>query len=80
MKTDLEARHQLTDSEVAAEALDSIQWITTVPIDSLKVVARDGWVFLDGTVKTWPQKEAIQQVVQHLEGVNGVSNAILVAN
>jgi osmotically-inducible protein OsmY len=65
-----------TDGDLATAAADKIDWSTTIPAAAVVVTVREGWLTLNGEVEWWYQKNAAEQVVQHLAGVKGVSNLI----
>jgi osmotically-inducible protein OsmY len=72
-----DANHR-TDGEIAAAAAHQIAWSTTIPAGGVEITIRNGWVILEGEVEWWYQKNAAEVVVQHLSGVCGVSNSILI--
>ena len=54
------------------------EWNSTIPPESVQVTVREGWITLNGTVP-WPnQKSAAEHAVEHLYGVKGVANSIVV--
>jgi osmotically-inducible protein OsmY len=65
-----------TDGDIATAATSQIEWLTTIPTETVGVTVSKGWITLDGEVEWWYQKNAAAQVVQHLAGVKGVSNMI----
>ena len=66
----------LTNRRNAAQVMKAIECLTTIPTESLSVSVHDGWVYLQGELTDQHQKEFVGEVVQHLEGVNGVTNLI----
>ena len=68
----------LGNGRTAAEVTDAIQCITTIPTDSLSVKVRKGWVVLGGELQSRHEKEFVEEVVRHLDGVAGVTNQIAV--
>ena len=38
----------------------------------------EGWITLEGEVAWWYRKDAAEKAVQHLMGVNGVTNQLLI--
>ncbi len=74
-EAEISAFEPLTDVEIAAEAEDALFWITTVS-NLVKITVRDGWVSLDGLVNWEHQKKVIEEVIQNVPGVRGVSNYI----
>jgi osmotically-inducible protein OsmY len=67
-----------TDGDIAAAAASQIDWSTTIPVETVEITVREGWVTLAGEVEWWQQKNAAENVVQNLLGVKGVSNLILI--
>jgi osmotically-inducible protein OsmY len=69
---------QLADTDLAAAAADAIETLTTVPPETIKVTARDGWLHLRGTVN-WPhQRTTVEDVTRNLSGVQGVIDSITI--
>jgi osmotically-inducible protein OsmY len=67
-----------TDSDIARAAVTALEWHTAVPHDRITVTVRNGWITLEGSVD-WPyHKTATEEVVRHLMGVKGVTNALIV--
>jgi len=69
-----------SDTDIAAAAVNALQWDTQVPSDRIKVIVRNGWVTLEGTVDYWYQKQAAERDVRNLQGVTGVTNLIKVVS
>ncbi|HZO94166.1 MAG TPA: BON domain-containing protein [Candidatus Baltobacteraceae bacterium] len=67
------------DTEIAAAAVNVLDWDTMIPADKIKVKVEHGWLTLDGQVPWQYQKDAAERAVSNLVGVRGVSNLILVA-
>lgn len=67
-----------TDDEIAAAAAKSIDWIITVPTGAVTVMVRDGWLTLEGVVEWAYQKNAAEEAVQHLTGVKGINNFVII--
>ena len=65
-----------SDQDVAEAALNAMKWDFEVPNDKIKVVVKNGWVTLDGTVDWQYQKNAAARCVRNLSGVTMVSNMI----
>ena len=68
--------HLRSDADIAAAVSNQIAWSQTVPKDGIKVVVRDGWVSLSGSVEWWYQKNDVGGSVRYLTGVKGVTNEI----
>jgi osmotically-inducible protein OsmY len=69
---------RLADSNMAADITRAIECITTIPTESLSIRVRNGRVCLRGTLKERHQREFVEEVVSHLDGVNGVTDLITV--
>lgn len=65
-----------TDGDIAAAAASQIDWSTTIPLGTIDITVREGWITLEGEVEWWQQKIAAGNVVHYLSGVKGVSNLI----
>jgi osmotically-inducible protein OsmY len=67
-----------TDQDVAAAALNALKWDYEVPEDKVKVVVKNGWVTLDGTVDWQYQKDSAERCVRYLMGVIAVDNNLTI--
>jgi osmotically-inducible protein OsmY len=67
-----------TDQDVATAALNALKWDYEVPEDKVKVVVKNGWVTLEGTVDWQYQKDAAARCVRYLMGVIAVSNNVTI--
>jgi osmotically-inducible protein OsmY len=65
-----------TDEDIAAAAVNGIDWSTTIPFGTLDVIVNEGWVSLLGEVEWWYQQNAAVNLVQQMMGVIGISNQI----
>ena len=68
--------YECTDTEIANNAIHAIRSNMSVPDDRIKVIVRDGWVTLEGTVDWRFQKQGAEEAVKFLGGVRGISNEI----
>jgi osmotically-inducible protein OsmY len=79
---DLEIRlptsNERTDSDIAAAALQALEWDALVPVQKLEVTVTNGWVTLSGELEWQFQRSDAERVVRRLAGVRGVSNLIKV--
>ena len=64
------------DTDLAAAAADAIEVLTTVPPESIRVTARNGWLYLEGKVDWQQQRTIVEDVTRHLPGVKGVIDSI----
>jgi len=65
------------DEDIAQAALNAIKRNVWVPKETIKVEVEEGWVTLKGAVDYKFQRTAAEGAVQHLTGVTGVSNLIV---
>ena len=66
----------LADTKLAAAAVDAIEWLTTVPQETIKVTACNGWLYLEGTLNCRSQLTTVEDVTRHVPGVQGVIDTI----
>lgn len=64
------------DAEIIEHVLAAIRWLTTIPAESIKVSAKEGWVSLGGVVGTPHQRQTLEELVRSLPEVRGVENLI----
>lgn len=69
---------QRADSEIAEAALSALQSNVSIPAERIKVVVRDGWITLEGSVSLWHQKSAAETALHSLWGIKGITNSIKV--
>ena len=75
----LPASYHRTDTDIAAAAINQIEWSTTIPNGTVQATVRDGWITLDGQVEWWYQKNAAGSLVKQMAGVKGVTNSISIS-
>ena len=77
---DIEVRlpvfNQRPDPEIARDAVEEIEKNLPYASDHVRVIVRDGWVTLEGSVEWNYQRERAEQVVRRVRGVKGVTNLI----
>jgi osmotically-inducible protein OsmY len=64
------------DPEIARDAVAAIKSQLPISSESIKVIVKDGWVTLEGTVEWQYQRITAQTAVRRIKGVKGVSNLI----
>lgn len=74
----LPASAERDDVDIAASALNALEWNVAVPKNKIKVVVTKGLVTLDGEVEWHYQKRAAEDAVRYLLGVRAVSNNVKV--
>jgi osmotically-inducible protein OsmY len=67
-----------TDSAIAQAVANALEWDSALPDGAVTATVRHGWVTLNGTVPWHYQRVAAERAVQHLYGVKGINNSILV--
>jgi osmotically-inducible protein OsmY len=67
-----------TDADIAAAAVNALEWDAFVASEKVQVTVSKGWVTLKGDVEWQYQKEDAERVVRRLSGVKGITNLILV--
>jgi osmotically-inducible protein OsmY len=77
---DIEVRlHNLdgtSDTEIAREAVAAIESQLPNFYERIRVIARNGWITLEGEVEWNYQKEGAEYVVRHVKGLKGVINLV----
>jgi osmotically-inducible protein OsmY len=77
---DIEVRlpifNQRPDPEIARDAVAAIQNELPYSSDHVRVVVKDGWITLEGSVDWNYQRERAKHAVLRLRGVKGVTNLI----
>jgi osmotically-inducible protein OsmY len=68
----------ITDTDIALALRDTLRWDTLVPDEQIKSTVVNGWVTLEGKVGSISQRRDAEKAIEHLEGVRGVSNTIIV--
>ncbi len=65
------------DPDIAQAAANALMWNASVPLNSVQTTVRNGWITLTGTVDWHYQRQTAERAVEHLYGVKGVANSIL---
>ena len=80
MANDIEVRlpifNQRPDPQIARDAVTAIENQLPYSSDHIRVVVRDGWVTLEGSVEWNYQRERAEEAVRSIRGVKGVTNLI----
>lgn len=79
IKVRLKGLHKRSDTEIAEAVANALQWHVWTP-DNVMAKVEDGWVTLTGHAEYDYQRNAAQNSVRFLEGVNGVTNQISVTS
>jgi osmotically-inducible protein OsmY len=75
---EVKPRFEVTDPEIARNAVAALQTHVNIPHDRIKVVVKNGWVTLEGEVDWQYQKRSAELTLKNLTGVKGVTNEVLV--
>jgi osmotically-inducible protein OsmY len=75
---EVKPRFELSDPEIARNAVTVLQTHVNVPDDKMKVTVKNHWITLDGEVEWQYQKAAAENAVKNLTGVKGVTNQIVI--
>ncbi|MDB6107297.1 MAG: ornithine aminotransferase [Gammaproteobacteria bacterium] len=67
---------QRPDPEIARDAANALKAELPFSSENIKVVVRDGWLTLEGTVEWNYARERAESSVRRVRGVRGVTNAI----
>ena len=67
-----------TDGDIAAAAVHQIDWSTTIPKRTVDVTVREGRITLEGEVEWGYERNGAENAVQHLAGVQAVTNLITI--
>lgn len=65
------------DPEIVRDAVAALKSQLPISYEKIKVVAKSGWVTLEGDVEWQYQKEAAERAIRHVKGIKGVSNLIV---
>lgn len=72
------SKYNMTDNDIAANALSALKLNMAVRINGLKVKVENGWITLEGEQSWNYQREAATNAVNYLFGVQGVTNNITI--
>jgi len=78
LEVHLDITNRISDTEIAAAAINALKWCNSVPDKRLTVGVENGWVKLEGDVEWQFQKDEAQKEIEDLNGVTGVTNLITV--
>jgi osmotically-inducible protein OsmY len=78
---DLEVRlpavDERPDPDIARDAAAAIKSQLPISSENIKIVVKNGWVTLEGTVEWQYQRSTAETAVRRIKGVKGVTNVIL---
>jgi osmotically-inducible protein OsmY len=73
----LPAIDQRPDPEIARDAVAAIKSQLPISSENIKVVAKNGWISLEGKVEWQYQRNTAETAVRRIKGVLGVTNSIV---
>lgn len=80
LANDIEVRlpssNRKPDPEIAREAVTALKSQLPVSSERIKVIAKDGWVTLEGEVEWNSQRDLAESSVRRVGGVKGIQNLI----
>ncbi len=78
IKVELPSQHKLSDTDIANNAVNVLEWNSALPNNQIKVGVEDGHVTLTGNVNWWFQRDTAEKAIRRLAGVKSLSNQILI--
>ena len=69
---------EVPDPEIARAAVAAIKTQLPISYEKTKVVAKNGWVTLEGAVEWQYQRQTAETAVRQVKGIKGVSNLITI--
>lgn len=78
IETKAPGKGKLTDTEIAREVRDTLQWNVFVDDRKITTTVHDGYVTLEGNVDSLHAREEAGSAVRSLEGVRAVINRVIV--
>ena len=78
MKVKILGFGERTDADIADSAKTILNWTSSLPADSVKVMVESGWLTLTGDVEWQYQRQDAEDRVRYLSGVTGISNQIAI--
>ena len=76
IEVDVASSNLRPDEDIAQSAAAMLRWSADVPEDRLKVVVKNGFVTLEGTVDWQYQKVAAETIISNLQGIRALWNHI----
>lgn len=74
----LPAVDQRPDPDIARDAVARLRSELPLSADNIKVLVKDGWLTLEGTVEWNFQRDLAESAVRRVSGIKGVSNLVVV--
>lgn len=80
LANDIEVRlpniDQRPDPDIARDAIEALKYRVPTVSQQIKVLARDGWVTLEGEVEWEFQRSMAERAARRVRGVKGVTNSV----
>lgn len=74
----LPAVDQRPDPDIARDAVARLRSELPLSADKIKILVKDGWLTLEGTVEWHFQRDLAESAVRRVSGIKGVSNLVVV--
>jgi osmotically-inducible protein OsmY len=78
LAVNLPENQRCSDLELARAVRDALEWCVFVPDKLIHSTVTDGWVTLDGTVRTLAERADAVAAIERLQSVQGIINQISV--
>jgi osmotically-inducible protein OsmY len=72
----LKSIDQVPDPEIARDAVAAIRSQLPISYEKIKVIAKNGWVTLEGQLEWQYQKQTAENAVRRVKGMKGITNLI----
>jgi osmotically-inducible protein OsmY len=76
IEVNLPGMNNRTDADIARSVENTLEWVTYLPKDGVKVMVEKGWVTLSGEVEWDYQRQSAATAVRGLFGVTGLTENI----
>ncbi len=73
----LPSSDERTDTDIAHAAVNALKWDIDVPDELIKFKCENGWVTLEGKVRSHFERQATERALRHLTGVKGLTNRLM---
>jgi osmotically-inducible protein OsmY len=78
IKVEPSIKYKRTDTQIAADATQALQFSVLVPAENIKIVVKDGNITLSGEVEWQYQRNNAEVALRNLWGVKSITNIITI--
>lgn len=75
---EIELEHERNDADIAEDLYLAFKMDNRIPSQSIRVIASNGWVTLEGTVNHAFQKTEAENLARNVAGIRGITNSIVI--